>query len=121
MDFISRWFQQHQRKRTRTSAQIPTGDTLEQLIHCEFHATNNEAEYEALIARPKNDSVLGESQATAVDLREVHQPTNTKVRECLSRCVGKPRVNSDKPGVNNDKRFKIDTCRTPSVTDNSRG
>ena len=28
----------------------PQGDILEQSIHCEFRATNNEAEYEALIA-----------------------------------------------------------------------
>ncbi|KAK0607231.1 hypothetical protein LWI29_011797 [Acer saccharum] len=28
----------------------PQGDILEQSIHCGFHATNNEAEYEALIA-----------------------------------------------------------------------
>ena len=28
----------------------PHGDIIEQSIHCEFRATNNEAEYEALIA-----------------------------------------------------------------------
>ena len=28
----------------------PQGDILEQSVHCEFRTTNNEAEYEALIA-----------------------------------------------------------------------
>ncbi|XP_074297905.1 uncharacterized protein LOC141628700 [Silene latifolia] len=40
---------QRQRSRSRTGPQITQGDLIVHAVRCEFKATNNEAEYEALI------------------------------------------------------------------------
>ena len=51
MDAHSRRIKQHQRSRHQSCPDSPEGDLIQQAIRCGFKATNNEAEYEALIAR----------------------------------------------------------------------
>ena len=50
MDTHSRRIKQHQRTGIGIILTSPEGDLIQQAIRCGFKATNNEAEYEALIA-----------------------------------------------------------------------
>ena len=49
----------------------PQGDILEQSIHCEFRATNNEAEYEALIA--------GLDLAKSLDVKDIQVMSDSQL------------------------------------------
>ncbi|KAK4841852.1 hypothetical protein QYF36_011535 [Acer negundo] len=71
----------------------PQGDIMEQSIHCGFRATNNEAEYEALIARldlakslnVRNIKVLSNSQLVIRQLNETYEARDRRMSAYLNK------------------------------------
>ncbi|KAK0598996.1 hypothetical protein LWI29_001360 [Acer saccharum] len=71
----------------------PTGDIMEQSIHCSFRATNNEAEYEALIAglnlakslNVKSIKVLSDSQLVVRQMNGTYEARDRRMSAYLNK------------------------------------
>ncbi|KAK0595504.1 hypothetical protein LWI29_007317 [Acer saccharum] len=71
----------------------PTGDIMEQSIHCSFRATNNEAEYEALIAgldlakslNVRSIKVLSDSQLVVRQMNGTYEARDRRMSAYLNK------------------------------------
>ncbi|KAK1550949.1 hypothetical protein Q3G72_027475 [Acer saccharum] len=82
----------------------PQGDIMEQSIHCGFRATNNEAEYEALIARldlaksldVKSIKVLSDSQLVVRQMNDTSENTRADALASLGSTTTTTTTNGSK-------------------------